>query len=64
MYKGIFKIVIFFSLFVSTENFSQEKELFDLGDKNALLNSVDREILISVATQIMGQETLEETKKN
>ena len=39
-------------------------KLFDLGDKNALLNSVDREILISVATQIMGQETLEETKKN
>jgi len=39
-------------------------KLFDLGDKNALLNSVDREILISVATKIMGQETLEETKKN
>ncbi len=39
-------------------------KLFDIGDKNALLNSVDREILISVATQIMGQETLEETKKN
>ncbi len=39
-------------------------KLFDLGDKNAFVNSVDREILISVATQIMGQETLEETKKN
>jgi len=39
-------------------------KLFDLGDKNALLNSVDREILVGVATQIMGQETIEETKKN
>lgn len=39
-------------------------KLFDLGDKNALLNSVDREILVSVATQIMGQEPIEETKKN
>ena len=37
MYKGIFKIIIFFSLLVSTENFSQEKELFDLiiTDENA-----------------------------
>ena len=39
-------------------------KLFDLGDKNALLNSVDREILVSVATKIMGQEPIEETKKN
>ena len=37
MYKGIFKIIILFSLLVSTENFSQEKELFDLiiTDENA-----------------------------
>jgi hypothetical protein len=37
VYKVIFKIVIFFSLLVSTENFSQEKELFDLiiKDENA-----------------------------
>ena len=37
MYKGIFKIIIFFSLLVSTGNFSQEKELFDLiiTDENA-----------------------------
>ena len=39
-------------------------KLFDLADKNALLNSVDREILVSVATQIMGQEPIEDTKKN
>ncbi len=37
MYKEIFKIIILFSLLVSTENFSQEKELFDLiiTDENA-----------------------------
>ena len=39
-------------------------KLFDLGDKNALLNNVDREILVDVATQIMGQESIENTKKN
>ena len=39
-------------------------KLFDLGDKNALLNNVDREILVDVATQIMGQESIEDTKKN
>jgi len=39
-------------------------KLFDLADKNALLNSVDREILVSVAQQIMGQEPIEDTKKN
>ena len=38
-------------------------KLFDLADKNALLNHVDREILVSVATQIMGQESIEDTKK-
>jgi len=37
VYKGIFKIIIFFFLLVSTGNFSQEKELFDLiiTDENA-----------------------------
>ena len=39
-------------------------KLFDLADKNALLNHVDREILVSIATQIMGQESIEDTKKN
>jgi hypothetical protein len=39
-------------------------KLFDLGDKNALLNNVDREILVDVATQIMGQDSIEDTKKN
>jgi len=39
-------------------------KLFDLADKNALLNQVDGEILVGVATQIMGQEPIEETKKN
>ena len=39
-------------------------KLFDLGDKNSLLNSVDREILVNVAQQIMGQEPIEEIKKN
>lgn len=37
---------------------------FDLQDKNALLNSVDREVLIDVAQKIMGTEPLEEVKKN
>ena len=39
-------------------------KLFDLGDKNALVNNVDREILVDVATQIMGQDSIEDTKKN
>ncbi len=39
-------------------------KLFDLGDKSALLNNVDREILVDVATQIMGQDSIEDTKKN
>jgi hypothetical protein len=39
-------------------------KLFDLADKNALLNNVDREILVGVATKIMGQEPIEDTKKN
>jgi len=38
-------------------------KLFDLGDKNALLNNVDREILVNVAQNIMGQEPIEDVKK-
>ena len=40
------------------------EKLFDIGDKNALLNSVDREVLVNVAQKIMGQEPIEDTKKN
>ena len=39
-------------------------KLFDLSDKNSLLNKVDREVLVSVAQQIMGQEPIEDVKKN
>ena len=39
-------------------------KLFDLSDKNALLNQVDREILVDVAQKIMGQEPIETIKKN
>lgn len=39
-------------------------KLFDIGDKNKLLNSVDREVLVRVAQEIMGQEPIEETKKD
>jgi hypothetical protein len=39
-------------------------KLFDLSDKRALLNDVDQQILVDVATQIMGQKPIEETKKN
>ena len=43
---------------------SDGEKLFGLDDKNALLHNVDQEILVNVATQIMGQEPIEETKKN
>ena len=43
---------------------SDGDKLFDLADKNALLNNVDREVLMRVAQEIMGQEPIEETKKN
>ena len=43
---------------------SEGEKLFDIGDKNKLLNSVDREVLIRVAQEIMGQEPIEETKKD
>jgi hypothetical protein len=39
-------------------------KLFGLDDKNALLHHVDREILVDTATKIMGQESIEDTKKN
>ena len=39
-------------------------KLFDLADKNALLHNVDQEVLVNVATPIMGQEPVEKTKKN
>jgi len=39
-------------------------KLFDLQDKNALLNNVDREVLIDVAQKIMGTEPIETVKKN
>jgi|TARA_R100000406_G_C3009264_1_gene97007 hypothetical protein len=39
-------------------------KLFDLQDKNALLNQVDREVLMRVAQNIMGTEPIEEVKKN
>ena len=40
------------------------EKLFDLSDKRALLNDVGQQILVDVATQIMGQKPIEETKKN
>ena len=39
-------------------------KLFDLSDKRALLNDVDQQILVDVATQIMGQKPIEDVKKN
>jgi len=39
-------------------------KLFSLEDKHALLNQVDREILVDVAQRIMGQEPIEDVKKN
>lgn len=39
-------------------------KLFTLDDKGSLLNNVDQEILVKVATQIMGQEPIEDVKKN
>ena len=38
-------------------------KLFNIGDKNALMNNVDREVLMRGAQEIMGQEPIEETKK-
>ena len=39
-------------------------KLFDLSYKNNLLNKVDREVLVNIAQQIMGQEPIEEIKKD
>ena len=38
-------------------------KLFTLDDKGSLLNNVDQEVLVRVATQIMGQEPIEDVKK-
>ena len=38
-------------------------KLFDIGNKNDLLNNVDREVLMRVAQQIMGQAPIEDVKK-
>ena len=43
---------------------SDGEKLFDIGDKNKLLNKVDREVLVRVAQEIMGQEPVEEVKKD
>ena len=43
---------------------SDGEKLFDIGDKNKLLNKVDREVLVRVAQEIMGQEPIEEVKKD
>ena len=40
------------------------EKLFDLADKITLLNNVDREILVNIASQIMGNESPEEKRKN
>jgi hypothetical protein len=39
-------------------------KLFDIGDKNKLLNKVDREVLVRVAQEIMGQVPIEDVKKD
>lgn len=43
---------------------SDGEKLFTLEDKVSLLNKVDQEVLVRVATQIMGQEPIEDVKKN
>lgn len=43
---------------------SNGDKLFTLEDKHALLNNVDREVLVDVAQKIMGQEPIEDVKKN
>ena len=49
MYKVIFKIIIVFSLLISSENFSQEKELFDLiiTDENATPDLLPERIIFT-----------------
>lgn len=43
---------------------SDGDKLFSVEDKVSLLNKVDQEVLVRVATQIMGQEPIEDVKKN
>lgn len=40
------------------------EKMFQLGDKSDLLNNVDREVLVDIAQQIMGEQPIEEVKKN
>lgn len=39
-------------------------KIFDLGDKNTLLTTVDRNVLIRVSNEIMSEKPVEEIKKN
>jgi hypothetical protein len=39
-------------------------KIFTIDDKPALLNNVDRNVLVKVAQLMTGEETLEDTKKN
>lgn len=39
-------------------------KIFDLGDKNTLLNKVDRNVLIRVSNEIMAEQPEEVVKKN
>ena len=39
-------------------------KIFSLEDKNALLNKVDRNVLIRVANEIMAEQPEAEVKKN
>tara|TARA_R100001126_G_scaffold44718_1_gene25375 strand:+ start:9226 stop:9546 length:321 start_codon:yes stop_codon:yes gene_type:complete len=39
-------------------------KIFSIDDKPALLNNVDRNVLVKVAQLMTGEETLEDTKKN
>jgi len=49
VYKVIFKIVIVFSLLISSESYSQEKELFDLiiTDENATPDLLPERIIFT-----------------
>tara|TARA_Y100001973_G_C4953074_1_gene211241 strand:- start:183 stop:503 length:321 start_codon:yes stop_codon:yes gene_type:complete len=39
-------------------------KIFSIDDKPALLNNVDRNVLVKVAQLMTGEDTLEDTKKN
>lgn len=42
---------------------SEGEKLFTIEDKQKLLNKVDRDVLVRVASEIMGQEAIEDVKK-